>query len=56
MLKGIGATVIRVQREPLPEWFEKVSELNKKGYNMAGISNLVPEEYSEHWQETLEWL
>lgn len=55
MLKGIGATVIRVQRKPLPEWFEKVSELNIKGYNMYGITNLVPEVKDIHISE-LDWI
>lgn len=55
MLKGIGATVIRVQREPLPEWFNKVGELNIKGYNMYGITNLVPEVKDIHISE-LDWI
>lgn len=55
MLKNLGATFIRVTRDTLPEWFEKVSELNKKGYNMAGISNLVPEVKDIHISE-LDWI
>lgn len=55
MLKNLGATFIRVTRDTLPEWFEKVSELNKKGYNMAGILNLVPEVKNIHVSE-LDWI
>lgn len=55
MLKELGATFIRVTRDSLPEWFEKVAELNLKGYNMAGISNIVPEVKDIHISE-LDWI
>ena len=55
MIRNIGGTVIRIERNPLPEWFKKVSELNLKGYNMAGISNLVPEVANIHISE-LDWI
>ena len=55
MLKKLGATFIRVTRDTLPEWFEKVAELNKKGYNIAGITNLVPEVKDIHISE-LDWI
>ena len=55
MLKSLGATFIRVTRDTLPEWFEKVAELNKKGYNIAGITNLVPEVKDIHISE-LDWI
>lgn len=55
MLKNLGATFIRVTRDTLPEWFERVSELNKKGYNMADILNLVPEVKNIHVSE-LDWI
>lgn len=55
MLRSINGTVIRIQREPLPEWFNKVGELNIKGYNMYGITNLVPEVKDIHISE-LDWI
>lgn len=55
MLKGLGAKIVRVQRGTLPEWFDKVSELNLKGYNMPGIKNLVPEVNDIHISE-LDWI
>ena len=51
MLRNLGATIIRVERDTLPEWFEKVGELNTKGYNNAGIINLVPEVKNIHISE-----
>ena len=35
MLRKLGAIVIRVQRPPLPDWFEKVEEIGKLYYNGA---------------------
>lgn len=55
MLRNLGATIIRVERDTLPEWFEKVGELNTKGYNNAGIINLVPEVKNIHISE-LDWI
>ena len=55
MLKKLGATIVRVQRPPLPEWFKKVEELNTKGYNSAGIINLVPELKDVHISE-YDWI
>ena len=55
MLKNLGATFIRVTRDTLPEWFEKVAELNLKGCNMPVIFNLVPEVKDIHISE-LDWI
>ena len=55
MLKNLGATFIRVTRDTLPEWFEKVAELNLKGCNMPVIFNLVPEVKNIHISE-LDWI
>jgi len=35
MLRNLGATIIRVERNPLPEWFKKVEEIGKLYYNGA---------------------
>ena len=51
MLRANGGKVVRVVREPLPQWFDKVAELNQKGYNAAGIMNLVPEVKDVHLSE-----
>ena len=55
MLRNLGATIVRVERGTLPEWFEKVGELNIKGYNNAGIVNIVPEVKNIHISE-LDWI
>lgn len=55
MLKNLGATFIRITKDTLPEWFEKVAELNKKGCNMSVIFNLVPEVKNIHISE-LDWI
>ena len=55
MLKNLGATFIRITRDTLPEWFEKVAELNLKGCNMPVIFNLVPEVKDIHISE-LDWI
>ena len=51
MLKNLGAFFVRVERPPFPQWFNKVGELNLKGYNSAGIENLVPEVKNVHISE-----
>lgn len=33
MLRSLGATIVRVERDTLPEWFEKVEEIGKLYYN-----------------------
>ena len=55
MLRNLGATIVRVERDTLPEWFEKVGELNIKGYNSADIVNIVPEVKNIHISE-LDWI
>ena len=55
MIREIGGTVIRIERNPLPEWFKKVAELNLKGCNMPVIFNLVPEVANIHISE-LDWI
>lgn len=33
MLRSLGAIIVRVERDTLPEWFEKVEEIGKLYYN-----------------------
>lgn len=35
MLRKLGAIIVRVQRPPLPDWFEKVEEIGKLYYSGA---------------------
>jgi hypothetical protein len=51
MLRSLGATIVRVERDTLPEWFEKVGELNIEGYNSTGIVNIIPEVKNIHISE-----
>ena len=51
MLRSLGATIVRVERDTLPEWFEKVGELNIKGYDSTGIVNIIPEVKNIHISE-----
>lgn len=39
MLRNLGATIIRVERNPLPEWFKKVEEIGKNHLN-GGVCDL----------------
>lgn len=50
MIKKLGGEIWRVERD-IPEWFNKCSELNQKGYNSAGMCNLIPELTNVHISE-----
>lgn len=41
-LRKLNALFIRVERDPLPEWFRDVEDLNSKGYQTDAIAELIP--------------
>ena len=55
MLRSIGATVIRVERPPLPDWFKTVENYNRLGLNYISMINSVPNLEKVH-QSEWDWI